>query len=48
MFQRYNIVATDGLRTALARTEEYRDAEAENQRNSFFSAPKRKRFREDG
>jgi integrase len=31
MFQRYNIVATDDLRTALARTEAYREAEAAKQ-----------------
>ena len=33
MFQRYNIVATDDLRTALAKTDEYRDGEAAKQSN---------------
>jgi integrase len=32
MFQRYNIVATDDLRAALQRTEEYREAEAAKQK----------------
>jgi hypothetical protein len=31
MFQRYNIVATDDLRTALEKTQTYRDAEAAKQ-----------------
>lgn len=32
MFQRYNIVATDDLRTALERTEQYRETEAAKQK----------------
>jgi hypothetical protein len=32
MFQRYNIVSTDDLKTALEKTEEYRKREAAKQK----------------